>query len=703
MNFNTEVFNVLRGFNKTITMFNQSGKQITNSEAAYSYYIEPDKSMLTITGDGPDRTLTLHLSGLVDIKDKNTAALITALRSATRRYGWLWSMERHKSSIHPREFSHLFTDETVKEGTGRLYGHMKTSYENVGDCRIVIRHTGPVTRRHSKIGKMFIEHSGKRFSIEGKNLLGARALARHVSDGGSTVDETGLRISRLSRQMEEMSILRREAKRQKLEENDARLFGVIDGEWHQINQVLSAIYRDGCTPDAISALNNIEPFDTNADADFLVSRFPESPPSALLRIAVRMKTFEDAAQGKTLIDYVSQWAEENHASNLASETAKIKLAVFIKELLTGKYRHQPTLSGSYASKRDEYVHRLLAHTDSLSNEAALFVEKIAQKIQDGKKPTRNEIRIADALSELTKDGDQIVREYAERPSNTARGGQASGILAAIDDYVATRSEEMGMSESKLKTIMLRIVGNKMPQAKLVGRYSNEHDETLGKLSAYLDLRIDAETARFINYLIDNYDNLDRVERLAAKSLVNAVEHTVPTIEEETVNRFFESFMNQSVRRLMEGVQDVTDGSVVVMDRTFKTKVAPDDDSANAYMAANDGWGVIEVNDGGVHMARMDDKGTPVKESADPFNDDIDDEDDFEVIHSVKESSTIFGRSKPSTSSRPTDLQEDDSVDPVDDLLKDLSAVGDDLVDAMDDIKADSINESVLLRKRAGLL
>lgn len=50
------------------------------------------------------------------------------------------------------------------------------------------------------------------------------------------------------------------------------------------------------------------------------------------------------------------------------------------------------------------------------------------------------------------------------------------------------------------------------------------------------------------------------------------------------------------------------------DRVFQVQAAPDADQANAFMAANEGWGALRVLDSGVVlMAACDNKGVPVRE------------------------------------------------------------------------------------------
>jgi hypothetical protein len=93
-----------------------------------------------------------------------------------------------------------------------MYGTNKTSYQKIGNARIAIKHTAPinfesVSSRTQKIGTIYIESpEGERFKYPFRHLSGARAMARHVSEGGNAYDDFGKYISGLS---EEMSKLRK--------------------------------------------------------------------------------------------------------------------------------------------------------------------------------------------------------------------------------------------------------------------------------------------------------------------------------------------------------------------------------------------------------------------------------------------------------------------------------------------------------------
>lgn len=120
-----------------------------------------------------------------------------------------------KSNLDKRDYSHLTKqndtagDKTMSES--KMYGTSRTSYEDVDKARLVLKHTQPVNQelpgaRTQHVHSIYIESdSGERFKYPFRHLNGARALARHVSEGGNLYDDFGKHIVSLS---EELSKLR---------------------------------------------------------------------------------------------------------------------------------------------------------------------------------------------------------------------------------------------------------------------------------------------------------------------------------------------------------------------------------------------------------------------------------------------------------------------------------------------------------------
>lgn len=117
-----------------------------------------------------------------------------------------------KSNLEKRDYQHLANSTGEKEmSESKLFGTSKTSYQDMGEAKIIVKHSAPVNYdnpagRTQRIESIYIESStGERFRYPHRHLNGARALAVHVANGGTPYDAIGTHISGLS---EELSKLR---------------------------------------------------------------------------------------------------------------------------------------------------------------------------------------------------------------------------------------------------------------------------------------------------------------------------------------------------------------------------------------------------------------------------------------------------------------------------------------------------------------
>ena len=95
----------------------------------------------------------------------------------------------------------LIKDESLAEG---LTGTARRSYEDLEKTRLIVRHSGKVDEeipgsRSRHIESLYIENEdGERFKYPLTHLAGARAMQRHVANGGRPHDEFGEHIVKTS-------------------------------------------------------------------------------------------------------------------------------------------------------------------------------------------------------------------------------------------------------------------------------------------------------------------------------------------------------------------------------------------------------------------------------------------------------------------------------------------------------------------------
>lgn len=94
----------------------------------------------------------------------------------------------------------------------KMYGTNRISYQDLGEARLIVKHSQPINidlpaGRTMHIEGIYIENAqGERFLYPVKHLNGARALAEHIKHGGNPYDAIGKHICSLS---EELASLRK--------------------------------------------------------------------------------------------------------------------------------------------------------------------------------------------------------------------------------------------------------------------------------------------------------------------------------------------------------------------------------------------------------------------------------------------------------------------------------------------------------------
>jgi len=117
-----------------------------------------------------------------------------------------------KSNLNTRDYKFLANnrggDENMNES--KMYGTSRVSYQDFDGARLMIKHTEGIDQeaaggRSKKVGTLYIESSeGERFKYPYKHVTGARAMARHVAEGGNAYDDFGKHIVSMSEEMNKL-------------------------------------------------------------------------------------------------------------------------------------------------------------------------------------------------------------------------------------------------------------------------------------------------------------------------------------------------------------------------------------------------------------------------------------------------------------------------------------------------------------------
>jgi hypothetical protein len=92
----------------------------------------------------------------------------------------------------------------------KMYGTARMSYQDLGEAKIIVKHSQPINLelpagRTMHIESIYVENSqGERFKYPFKHLGGARALAEHLKHGGIPYDAIGKHITGLSEELAQL-------------------------------------------------------------------------------------------------------------------------------------------------------------------------------------------------------------------------------------------------------------------------------------------------------------------------------------------------------------------------------------------------------------------------------------------------------------------------------------------------------------------
>ena len=212
-----ELFNKIRGRYPKITLGDSDSTIVNDPKSArfFEFEVAPDRKV-NVTLD--EESLTMLFNDKLFDESETTQRdgwfnFLKELRQfARKRMLTFDTRDITKSNLDKRDFAYLSQEKSGDKqmSESKMYGTSQTSYQNIGNARLVVKHSEPVGEsgnRNSKIHAIYIESSaGEKFKYPFKHMNGARAAANHVSEGGNLYDDIGKHIVSLS---EELSKLRK--------------------------------------------------------------------------------------------------------------------------------------------------------------------------------------------------------------------------------------------------------------------------------------------------------------------------------------------------------------------------------------------------------------------------------------------------------------------------------------------------------------
>jgi hypothetical protein len=161
------------------------------------------------------------------VQKKNWYGFLRELRQfAKRRLMSFDTRDISKDNLDKRDYAFLSQNSMPKQTTAptiqapvgesimsesQLYGNKHVSYQKLEDTRLIIKHNQALAddmqpgARSRHISGLFVENGdGERFKYPFIHLAGARAMQRHVANGGKPYDEIGESIISMSEEIAQL-------------------------------------------------------------------------------------------------------------------------------------------------------------------------------------------------------------------------------------------------------------------------------------------------------------------------------------------------------------------------------------------------------------------------------------------------------------------------------------------------------------------
>ena len=228
----TNIFKTMLAHNlNRLQLFDDEGKRTVEPEQARRFWSDDLKLMVHLDDNPSPGEIKVNVSANNESSQIGLKKIFDSLRGISKKSLLQYTLKTFGKELSPKDFAYQTVGsdnmEKIKESSlGRAYGSTKSSFQNLDSAKLIIRHTKPIDEgsrgsRARNISALFVENSdGERFRYPYNHLAGARAMTRHIAEGGTPYDNVGSYVTKLSEETFELSKFNRYARSNNLVNED---------------------------------------------------------------------------------------------------------------------------------------------------------------------------------------------------------------------------------------------------------------------------------------------------------------------------------------------------------------------------------------------------------------------------------------------------------------------------------------------------
>lgn len=348
-----KVFNLIKGYGYDLQSFNKEGDLVIDPQEATRFVVEEPNILVRL--DVPEETLSLQTSD-VELDE----SLRNLLKEIAQDNLLNFDFRIFNKQLRPKGEKVNIAKQAEKDmaditeaSLGRMTGTRKSSYQPLADnVQIIVRHKKEVNEevrgsRSRNIHSILIQRGEEKFKMAENNLSAARAMARHLYNGGETFDSVGNAIT-------EMSIESRKLREFVRYVKSANLINETNQEYvelaiENINSIKNTFKKLTGVKTYANAIESIEKMskvemlqdDLDLESKFTETHFDEKVADVmdnLKTIVSRQRSFESKImtaiesetfagikgllQEEDVVDFASPEARLSHQVSILGNTAK---------------------------------------------------------------------------------------------------------------------------------------------------------------------------------------------------------------------------------------------------------------------------------------------------------------------------------------------------------------------------------------------
>jgi len=254
-----DLFNKIRGRFPSVTIGDENGKLTNDPKLARFYdfdYKKGSDNLGKVSISVSEESLDImyaqsFMEDQDEVTKQNWYEFLREIRAfAKKRLLKFDVRDITKSNLDRRDYKFLSQNRNTTMSESRLWGTGRVSYQNIGAARLNIRHRSSINQeqaaaRTRNIDKIFIESpEGERFRYPYRHLAGARAMARHVAEGGTPFDDFGKHVIGLSEELNNLKKFKTYVNRSAvMAEGLSQYIDVIESRAKDVKRELESIQK----------------------------------------------------------------------------------------------------------------------------------------------------------------------------------------------------------------------------------------------------------------------------------------------------------------------------------------------------------------------------------------------------------------------------------------------------------------------------